>query len=350
MRFFPFTLPLLFYSLLPVCSQSAVPDSLITPVHYDTSYIFDYKNVLSARFYGLFQDTRLVIYQKESGNIVFKPNLPFKVGIAGFYKWFGLGLSMYSPVSTIDKAKEGKTSAIDLRLNIYSNVFALEGHLQRIRGLYISNFPGPDDNHFTNPGFTVHSIGINGYYIQNYRRFSFRSAYFENEWQRRNAGSFISCLSVNVSALDGSGNMIPDDFMHLYDFDSLKNFSKATLVSVSLSPGYAYNLVFLKKCFFHVTGFAGPAYNVMSDRSISMGEKLDVFSLLLSFRGALGYNGKKFHTGISAIFGGLQPFASEKYNFYIDPPQLRIWVGTRFDIFKKKNKKNVVPLPPEIQE
>jgi hypothetical protein len=53
----------------------------------------------------------------------------------------------------------------------------------------------------------------------------------------------------------------------------------------------------------------------------------------------VGYVGKKFHVGFSAILPGLQPMTSGNYNFFWDAPQYRLWVGTRFDVFKKKKEK-----------
>jgi hypothetical protein len=309
------------------------------PAKYDTAYIFDYKNLLTMRLYGLIQDTRLVLDQDQSGKIIFKPNIPYKIGVAGFYKWFGLGLAIGSPLSFIDEDKNGKTEAFDLRLNLYSNIFAIEGQLQRFKGFYISNFPGTAGKNFTSPDMLVYSIGAAGYYIYNYKRFSMRSAYVQTEWQKKSAGSLMVRLGINVSTMDDPGGMIPADFIEMYHFDSLRNFTQATLVSLSLAPGYGYNLVVFKRCYLHAAVFTGPAYNSITDRSVEGNDMVDLFSMLVFLRGAMGYNGKKFVAGFSAILYGFQPFASEEYNFYLDPPQFRIWAGMRFDVFKKKDKK-----------
>jgi hypothetical protein len=339
MRILPAVLSLLLFIFIHLHGITAASDTVAKPPRYDTAYIFDYKYLLTARIYLLIQDTKLVLDQQESGKIIFKPNLPFKLGIAGFYKWFGLGLSLYSPFSFIDEQKNGKTKALDLRLNLYSNVFAIEGHLLRIKGFYVSNFAGPAGTHYTSPEMLIYSIGLSGYYIYNYKRFSLRSAYFQNEWQKKSAGSLIGRLSVNVSTLDADSGMIPRELLMDYNFDSLNNYTSGTLVSASLTPGYAYNFVFLKRCYLHAGLLAGPQYNSLTDRTSGKNVQTGVFSMLLLFRGAIGYNGNKFHAGFSAILSGLQPLASEHYNFYMDPPQYRLWVGTRFDVFKKKTKK-----------
>jgi hypothetical protein len=339
MRFLPVTILLLLIPIVQTFGHEPAKDSLAKPPKYDTAYIHDYKSLLTARVFGLIQDTRLVYNQDQSGDIVFKPNLPYKLGIAGFYKWFGLGLSIYSPFFVHDEGKNGKSEGFDLRVNLYSNVFAIEGLLQRYKGFYISNFDGMDGDHFTNPEMTIYSIGAIGYYFYNFRRFSFRSAYIQNEWQKKSAGSFMVRGGVNVSTLDAPGGMIPQDFIDMYGYDSLTNLSKGTLVSATLAPGYGYNLVFLKRCYLHAAVFAGPAYNYYQDKTEGTGSTRNVYSMLLFFRGAMGYTGKKFHAGFSAVLYGLQPVASETYNLYLDPPQFRIWVGTRFNLFKKKNKK-----------
>lgn len=341
MRILPVVLFLLLLPHLLISGNKKSGDTLPPPPRHDTLYIHDYRHLLTVRAFGLIQDTRLVIREEESGNIIFKPNLPFKLGFAGYYRWFGLGLSFYSPVSFVDTKKNGETSRVDLRINLYSNIVALEAHFQRFRGFYISNFPGPGEGaHFTNPTMLVYSIGIDGLYLYNHKRFSFLSSYFQNEWQKKSAGSLVIRAGVHITTLDAPGGILPDEFIATNGFGTIRNYSKGTLTSLNLTPGYAYNLVILKRCYLHATVMAGPAYNLMADRSEGTRENLDVFSLQISLRGSLGYNGNKFHAGFSAVLHGFQPLASKDSNFYFDVPQYRIWAGTRFDVFRKNRKKN----------
>lgn len=336
MKILPVALVLTLLPFSLVFGGTGAGDSLPLPARFDTLYIEDYKHLVSARLYGLIQDNRLVTEQEASGKVIFRPNLPFKLGVSFLYRWFGLGLSFYSPVSFVDEEKRGSTSGTDFRLNIYGNIYAVEAYFQRFRGFYISDFPKPGGGEYTNPDMMMYTAGIDGFYIYNYKKFSFRSAYFQNEWQKRSAGSLVARISLDYASIDDLRGIYPEEFILANAFDSLRNFTQASLFSVSVAPGYAYNLVLLKYCYLHAMVLAGPTYNLMTDRSPEPNGPLDVYSLQLTLRGALGYNGKKFHIGFSAILYGYQPLKSEPYNFYFDAPQFRLWAGTRFDLFRKK--------------
>lgn len=332
---------LLLLLLTPLChcALPAANDSVTKTPKFDTAYIFDYKDLLSMRLYFLIQDTRFVIEPDENTRITYKPNIPFKVGIAGFYKWFGLGLAIGSPFHFEDEDQRGKTEAFDLRLNLYTNVFAVEGYLHSLKGFYTSNYIDSYGNNYTNPNLRISSIGANGYYILNHKRYSLRSVFIQNEWQKKSAGSLIGRIGFNVSKMDADSGYIPASWITDYGNDTMVNYTGATLVSFSLAPGYGYNLVFLKRCYLHAGVFAGAQYNYMAGSSADLDDHHHIFAMIVNLRGAVGYVGRKFHIGFSAILPGFQPFASGSSNFFWDTPQYRLWAGTRFDLFKKKNKK-----------
>jgi hypothetical protein len=327
--------------LTPLChfALPAATDSVPKPPKFDTAYIFDYKDLLSTRLYFLIQDTLFVISPDGTTQITYKSNIPFKVGIGGFYKWFGLALAIGSPFHYEDEDQKGKSESFDLRLNLYSNVFAVEGYLHSLKGFYTYNYVDSYGDNYTNPNLRVSSIGANGYYILNSKRFSLRSVFIQNEWQKKSAGSLIGRIGFNVSKMDADSGYIPAGWIGDYGTDSLVNYTAATLVSFSLAPGYGYNLVFLKRCYLHAGAFVGAQYNYLSGKSSDVDEHHNIVALIVNLRGAIGYVGRKFHIGFSAILPGLQPFASGAYNFYWDAPQYRLWIGTRFDLFKNKNKK-----------
>lgn len=340
MRTAAFILALLFIPLLCRPLHPAATDSLIKSPKFDTAYIGDYKNLLSARLYFLIQDTRLVIQADEFNQIIYKPNLPFKIGIGGFYKWFGLGLAFGSPLHKQDEDKQGKTESFDLRLNLYSTSFAIEGYLHRLKGFYASNYEYPDGNNYLNPSLMVTAIGGYGYYVLNKRKFSLRSVFIQNEWQKKSAGSFMARFGFNFSRMESDSGFITPDWIRDYGSDTMRNFNEGDIFAVSLAPGYGYNLVFLKKCYLHASAFAGVQYNYMHGETTLESESYHhTVALVVSLRGAIGYVGKKFHAGFSAILPGFQPLSSGEYNFFWDPPQYRLWLGTRFDLFGKKNKK-----------
>ena len=81
------------------------------------------------------------------GNIeklIYRPNVNFRIGIAGFYKWFGLNLSMENFFMLLDEQTYGSTSSLDLRVNAFGRRIAGEAFFQKYTGFYIRT-PKKDD-------------------------------------------------------------------------------------------------------------------------------------------------------------------------------------------------------------
>jgi len=81
------------YSLADGNEKAGKKSNKINP-----KYIVSYKYLLTSRFYLLNESIGFQVKPKgaEKG-ILFKPNIHTKVGLAGFYKWFGFGLAIRSP-------------------------------------------------------------------------------------------------------------------------------------------------------------------------------------------------------------------------------------------------------------
>ena len=137
-----------------------------------------------------------------------------------------MALAIGSPIHHKDEEQQGKSTSFDLRLNLYTSIFAIEGYLHSIKGFYTSNYIDPDGNHYTNPNLRVSSIGANGYYIYNNKRFSLRAVYVQNEWQKKSAGSFIARIGFNASQMKADSGYIPKAWITDQGIDSLINYTK----------------------------------------------------------------------------------------------------------------------------
>lgn len=124
-------------------------------------------------------------------------------------------------------------------------------------------------------------IGGTTSYIFN-RNFSFRAIGFQNEWQKKSAGSFIPSFSLYYTKFN-------------IENTGLGNITGSKAYNVSVGPGYYYNWV-IKKHFLisaGLTGGIGLNYTESLDKSST--------SVLLhtTLRIALGYNSEHFFTGIN---------------------------------------------------
>jgi hypothetical protein len=307
----------------------------------DSTYIADYTSLLTARAFLLFQNASLLINPPGDriSKIVYNPNVNLRIGIAGFWKWFGLGLSLVNPVFKTDRGVYGKTSTLDLRVNVYGRSIAGELFLQRYTGFYISSPERTDGSYYIIPAMRTFSVGIAGYYIYNSGKFSIRAAFIQSERQKKSAGSLVVRPSFLYTRVSSDQGIIPGEIADIYQISPASQVTGGTFYSIGLSPGYVYTFVFMKNFYVTAAAFPGVAAQ-FSSFSNKTGTFTDhEFAFQLGGRFALGYNSEKWFLG-GSVQSGFNEVPDKLNNalFSYDVAQFRFWGGTRFDIFKKKKK------------
>ena len=331
---------LLLLSCTVSSSQAQTRDTLVQP-NIDSNYIEDYTGWLTTRLYLLYQNAAFVVSTNEAENIVFKPNTNIKIGIAGFYKWFGLGLSINNPFYQFNESKYGKTTSIDLRINAFGRAVAAEVFVQNFRGFYIRNVHPYHGANYKLPNMDLFSIGGYGYWIYNSRKFSFRAAFIQNERQVRSAGSFMIRPGFSYYTVTSDTGIIPGEVVSRYKLKNDEIIHGGQFFSLSLSPGYTYTVIFLKNVYINAAVFPGVSWTTYSYRGKNDSFSRSDFVFQLGLRVAAGYNTRKWYIGGSVITGFNDLNLSwSNSSFFYDVSQFRFWGGVRFDIFRKKKKNN----------
>ena len=287
------------------CGQSETYELDPAWTSFDSTYLSDYTDLLTTRLFLLFQNASLLINTPDNNipKIVYRPNVNVRIGIAGFWKWFGLGLSVDNPFYKIDRNAYGKTTTLDLRVNAYGRKIAGELFVQQYKGFYVSSPERPDGTHYIIPDMRTFSIGIAGYWIYNSKRFSIRAAFIQNEGQKKSAGSLVvrpSFLYYRISSVEG---IIPPEIIDIYHIPASNLVTGGKFYSLGLSPGYVYTLVFLRNFYLTAAVFPGIAAQFASysnERSVYSNFE---FAFQLSGRFALGYNSDKWFLGGSVQAG-----------------------------------------------
>ncbi|MCX6268323.1 MAG: DUF4421 family protein [Bacteroidetes bacterium] len=334
----------LFFTAKQSGAQSDIVSTTLPAAKIDSNYLEDYTHLLTARAFLLFQNASLLINMKDNSisKISYRPNVNARIGLAGFWKWFGLGLSMENPFYKNDRSVYGKTTTLDLRLNAFGKYLAGELFIQRYRGFYISSPTRSDGTYYIMPDMRTFSLGIIGYYIYNAEKFSIRAAFIQNQRQKKSAGSLVLRPAFLYYEISNSQGIIPEEIIVNYHIPVAGRITDGNVYSIGLAPGYIYTLVFLKNMYITASVFPG-----IAAQFYSFGKKPDQFSDIefafqLSGRFALGYNSDKWFLGGSVQTGFNE--VPDKLNnalFNYNLAQFRVWGGTRFDIFRKKKKNPV---------
>jgi len=305
----------------------------------DSNYIEDYTEKITGRLYLLFQNATFVLNPDQGAKIVYKPNVNIRMGIAGFWKWFGLGLSIENPFVKWSTDKYGRTSFVDLRINAFGRALAAEIFLQNFKGFYIFNAIKKDGTRYLLPEMSSFSLGVSTYWIYNARRFSIRAAFIQNERQIKSAGSIIIRPSILFSRILSPSGIIPQEIVDEANIPVTDRVVNADMYSFGLSPGYSYTFVFLKNLYLTINLFAGVFWQYYSYNTKTNDFIADEFSFQLNGLFAFGYNSDKWFVGCS-VQGSPTDFPDNPSNtfFNYDVAQYRIWGGTRFNWFRKKKK------------
>jgi len=331
----------LFFTAKPSVAQSDSIISELLPVTFDSNYIADFTPLLTTRVFLLFQNASLLINPANASisKIVYRPNVNVRIGIAGFWKWFGLGLSIDNPFYKTDRNVYGKTTTLDLRVNAFGRTLAGELFLQTYKGFYISSPERTDGTHYIIPDMQTFSLGLSGYWIYNSVRFSIRAAFIQNERQKKSAGSLVVRPSFLYYRISSDHGIIPAELVDVYKIPVAGLISRGEFYSLGLSPGYVYTLVFLKNFYITAAVFPGIAAQFSSFSNEHQVYSDFGFVFQLSGRFALGYNSDKWFLGGSFQTGFKEvPDKLSNAMFSYDVAQFRFWGGTRFEIFKRKKK------------
>ena len=332
---------LFFFSVEQSGAQSADEVKVVPRVNFDTVFIADYTNLFTTRLFLLFENASILINPANDkiSKIVYSPNVNVRIGIAGFWKWFGLGLSIDNPFYKTDRDAYGKTTTLDLRVNAFGRYLAGELYYQQYNGFYINSPEKANDVHYIIPDMRTASFGLSGYWILNSRKFSIRAAFIQNEVQKKSAGSFVIRPAFLYYRISSDNGIIPAEIVSEYNIPQASLINSGKFYSFALSPGYIYTLVFLKHCYVTAAVFPGAAAEYSSFRNAENGYTSLDFKFQLEGRFAVGYNsgkwflGGSFQTGFNGVPDKLN---NSLFNYSV--AQFRVWGGTRFDIFRKKKK------------
>lgn len=269
----------------------------------DSAYIEDHTEDLTVRLYGSRKYTYYDIVDKRlKEEVLYRPNTSNNLGVGFNYKFIGINLGFKLPFINNDDDKYGKTKYLDLQAHMYLRKLVVDFYGQYYKGYFLANRRFDSQVITLRPDMYNTDIGLNVQYIFNDKRFSYRAAYLQNDYQKKSAGSLIVGGEVFAWKMKGDSSLIPSR-LGIEGFFDNETFNKTSSVSMAANIGYAYTLV-IKKHFFitaSLTGSAGvnrTTLNYLDGRS-----KRSEFGWQLNntVRLSGGYNSSKYFVGVHYV-------------------------------------------------
>lgn len=311
----------------------------------DTEYVHSYYPKLGIRLYEVTKFNQIRFRNnKTNKSVSYKPNDMNAIGIGVNYRWLNLGVSI--PLPSLDEKIYGKTNNIDLQLNIYTRRFTVDGSLLYHKGFYMDNVidlvPNWNKKEFPyRSDLQNMSLGGSCIYTINHKKYSYRAAFLQSEWQKKSAGSLLLGGFVLLYRMRADSSFVERSLLRLggSTFRGMDSTSFASMLNVGFAVGYGRTIVFHKQWYVNLTLVPGIAAQLFSTRDNNneyiIKPSVRVGARMLG-RFALGVNRERYYAGVQSVFDEYILTNSKLTSFEYRYGHIRVFYGRRFSLEKKK--------------
>ncbi|MDQ2862583.1 MAG: DUF4421 domain-containing protein [Bacteroidota bacterium] len=305
----------------------------------DTTYYIYFPGSITARLYSSQKYTSFTLKSKSAKDIRYRPNTSFNVGVGATYHNFSLNLA-YGFGFLNNNAEKGKTKYLDLQSHFYTPKWVVDFDGQLYKGYHLNprSFAAePGKSYYYRGDVGVSLFGVSSYRIFNPRRFSYKAAFIQNEWQKKSAGTFLAGAEIYYGVVKGDSSFIPQSIAQNYMQPGA--IKKINYFSLGPGAGYAYTLVVLQHIFF--TGsLTGNLNFSFANEHVTENPRWH-FSVnpVTRFRVATGYNSRSWNVSANWIEDYL-PFqgASKENSYFFNTGNYRIIIAKRFNTGRRLQK------------
>ena len=309
----------------------------------DTTYFSGLSNLLSVYVYGYSRFSKLEFVNSDNkAPVDYSPNANFNLGLGFSYRWMGLSAAFNFKFVNHDDNLYGHSESFNVGAEITTRKTLWTLELQSFQGFYWQNVDdyikdwNTDDSVPVRPDISSYSFNVNGIYVMNHNRFSFKAAYSNSEWQHKTAGSWLFGGYLSAYGVSGDSSLIPRTLAASYPlFDSILNIGAFTLGGAA---GYTRTWVLKDHFFFNATLFLGISFQASEATGISDKVLFQEASVApkTHFRMALGYNSDKSYFGLSLITDSFLTKHKNSSQLNFNYGLIRLYYGRRFSIASKK--------------
>lgn len=297
-----------FIFLIPIFASAQVNKNLSAYDSVRINYVKEFpdkfyiKPILTVRRLSL----ELAAKDRQVDKISFVPSSNNFLGLGLYIFNINIELSFKVPQNEEEVPTEiyGQTESFDFQANIYAKKWSADVSYQNYQGFYVENpeshypqwnedgpFPIRDDLH-------LKYVQLNAFYLFNHKRFSFRAPYIQAEQQLKSQGSFLLGGFFSNFNMVADTALIPQASREFFPENS--GFKKSRVTTLAVLPGYTYTLTY-RDFYINAMLAAGPGNIWMIyDREGSEDREVKIRPVV-GFRAAVGYNGDRFFTGITAM-------------------------------------------------
>lgn len=268
---------------------------------HDSNYYKNYPTMLTSRFYSSKKYTTIFLEGSEGKRTLkYFPNTPVTIGIGATYRILSLNLGFGLQFLNPNRYEKGTTKYLDMQSHLYAENWVVDFFGQFYKGYYLSprGYALSGNDYYLRPDIDIDMLGVSVYRLTNGKRFSFRAAFVQNEWQKKSAGSFLYGGEIYAGVIHGDSALVPSA---LKDDYAQKDVYKNRFLEVGPGIGYAYTLV-VKEHFFATASLTVSGDIGIVEEYTALGKKERTsLTANASIRSVIGYNSDKWIATISWV-------------------------------------------------
>jgi hypothetical protein len=325
--------------------EKSLLKKIFTHPKYDSNYVESYyENYLHLTLINLRPNHRISIADiSNNERVSLRPNTRTTFGFGLDYKYFTIELTKAFDAISMPNPNKGTTKSFSLRIGATGHRFLASALIQTYKGMYISNpqtvLPNWD---LEKDGFpkradissTILFGSLN--YFFNYTRYSTMASLWQIDRQKRSAGSAILGLTASQSTLFGDSSLTPRLIPAANDPN--EHIKRGTNLLAGINFGYAYNFIFKKKIFINALFI--PGFNLQYGTYETTEGEIRNYRSHLGTHGDIrligGYNGVRYYYGVHYSNYFFQNNLESKLDINSFNSYLRIFIGRRFDLSRKR--------------
>ena len=310
---------------------------------FDSTYINDRSKDFMVRVYTSSSFNQFKIGSKSlATDAVYKTNDNLDLGLGFNYKFLGISVSFKMPFTNNGEDKYGKTKGFDLSTTVYSRRLTVDISALFAHGLYLDNNGAVNyqnnDGYLVRPDLRTQHIGVNGQYIFNYKKFSYRGAFVGTEVQKKSAGSIIIGGMAYYNHAKADSALLPSILTDA-EFAKEHDFTRLGTVCLAINAGYGYTFVYQHHLFATaaLTVGGGVQTTTAGDGTTHSGVGFQSNGML---RAGLGYNSVKYYAVVN-YFRYFTRSSIPDYNSWqaFQSGSFTLTVGERFHVKRKYARK-----------
>ena len=259
-------------------------------------------------------------------------NVSDLIGFGLTYKVIDFDLSFSLPKVHLLEEDRQNLSQFRLSGSYTGRKFAARGFYSESKGVIVTDqaaeFSSSPDVHLV-------FMGVQLTYYFNFRRYSFRAASFQNELQRKSAGSFLIRVQPFYRSIGMKSPLVPSELDLPETYGEQVGLQYVKSPGVLIMPGFGYNFAaFNGKLFVSPIVFLGGGFAVNVYRAEDGQHTLFNTEWAASAALNVGYNGKKVYASVRGLYEAGY-FKLKPSYFTTNDVKIGLTVGLRFGHLEK---------------